>query len=329
MITVIIPTHNRSALLGSSILSIISYCNNEDDLELLIIDNASDDNTRKISAALGSLLPNCRSIYEPTPGLHSGRHRGMQESKGSVLVYLDDDVEITKTWFLAIRQAFADPDVALLGGNNIPVFYGSTPSWLEDLWEQKLPDGSRCLPWLSIQEHLEGKKDHDPFMVWGCNFAIRKSVLLAAGGFHPDGMPKHLIRFRGDGETHVARYVADNKLKCIFDSKASVFHKVTPERMSLPYFRRRGFNQGISDSYAFLRNFSASDQQDKSNTKQKESSWLKKSLRMVKRRIFPEKIQNPALIEFGLGFSEGFAYHQHAYSTDPDVRDWVHKQNYF
>ena len=78
-------------------------------------------------------------------------------------------------------------------------------------------------------------------------------ILIAAGGFHPDGMPKELIRFRGDGETHVSRHVAESGLECVFHPGASVHHKVTPERMTYAYFRQRGFNQGVSDSYTQLR----------------------------------------------------------------------------
>jgi len=42
-------------------------------------------------------------------------------------------------------------------------------------------------------------------------------------------------------------------MKCLFHPGASVYHKVSPERMTIGYFRQRGFNQGISDSYTQLR----------------------------------------------------------------------------
>jgi hypothetical protein len=41
--------------------------------------------------------------------------------------------------------------------------------------------------------------------VYGCNFCIRKDFLSQVGGFHPDGMPRELIRYRGDGETFVSK----------------------------------------------------------------------------------------------------------------------------
>jgi len=187
---------------------------------------------------------------------------------------------------------------------------------------------------LSIQENPEGIYEFDPYMVWGCNFSIRKDVLLAAGGFHPDGMPQELIRFRGDGETHVSKYVAENNLKCIFDSRASVYHKVTPERMTLGYFRKRGFNQGVSDSYTQLRNTRQAYPDKLPISHQMLIPRLKNKLRAAKNKTLgwaasPSSALNPALIALQEGYQEGFSYHQAIYESDPEVRAWVHKETYF
>jgi hypothetical protein len=164
-----------------------------------------------------------------------------------------------------------------------------------------------------------------PYHVWGCNFAIRKEVLMQAGGFHPDGMPKELIRFRGDGETHVSRYVAESGLKCVFHPGASVNHKVTPERMTHAYFRQRGFNQGVSDSYTQLR------QQDLPAVSTK-PHIIKRALGFALRQtlnLLDGAETRRAVDELQLGHREGYAYHQAAYRNDPEVREWVHRLTYF
>lgn len=333
MISIIIPTRNRASLLGSAILSIIPQIKSSNDSELIVVDNGSLDHTRLVCSALGSLLPNFSYVYESSPGLHSGRHRGSRVARGSILVFLDDDVEICDTWLLAIRDNFSDVDLAMLGGNNVPLFYGTPPRWMNALWNSRC-DEARSMSWLSIQEQPNGKYPICPNMVWGCNFAIRKDVLHSAGGFHPDGMPQDLIRFRGDGETHVSNYVADNNLKCIFDSRASVYHKVTPERMTLEYFRKRGFNQGVSDSYTQLRNSPRAHLGNTPSSQRKLMSILKNKLRTAKSKALGWAIPtltalNPAKAAFLEGYNEGFTYHQDAYESDPEVRGWVHKESYF
>lgn len=331
MISIIIPTRNRAFLLGSAILSLAPQCKEFEDSELIIIDNGSEDGTHSVCKALKCLFPSFTYVHEATPGLHAGRLRGCSVARGSVLVYLDDDVEVADGWLSAIYEDFNSDDLAMLGGNSVPVFYGSPPRWLDSLWQSG--DNCRCLPWLSIQERPNGKYPISPYMVWGCNFAIRKDVLLAAGGFHPDGMPQDLIRFRGDGETHVSKYVADNNLNCLFDSRASVYHKVTPERMTLAYFRKRGFNQGVSDSYARLRNPPKALPDSHLSGDLKLLPILKNKLRLTKRKVLgwihaSSSILNPAQVAFQEGYREGFEYHQRVYASDPEIRAWVHKETY-
>jgi glycosyltransferase involved in cell wall biosynthesis len=305
-----------------------------DRFEVLVVDNGSTDETASVVKALSSLVDNMRYLVEHEPGLHSARHRGLREAQGEIVVFADDDIEPMATWLLAIEQAFALPETAMVGGNILPIFIGTPPTWLYELWRRENPDSSYSLSCLSIQEQSEGRRELNPYMVWGCNFAIRKDVLLAAGGFHPDGMPQELIRFRGDGETHVSKFVADNNLKCIFDSRSSVYHKITPERMTLGYFHKRGFNQGVSDSYTRLRNQPQAFSNNEPYNILELLSIVKKILRASKSRSFGRfslAKQSLNLGESALqeGYQEGFAYHQAVYAKDPDVRAWVHKENYF
>ena len=181
---------------------------------------------------------------------------------------------------------------------------------------------------MSILELPDGVRGLSPYYVWGCNFAIRKDVLLQAGGFHPDGMPEEMLRFRGDGETHVSRWVRDKGLKCLFHSGASVYHKVALERMSHGYFRKRGFSEGISDSYTQLRG------EDLRTSLQgylpyRAARWGWRRLGALASRLRMDANVRQALDGFRIGYDEGFAYHQNAYHTDEQVREWVHRERYF
>lgn len=335
MISVIVPTLNRASLLPGLLISLKKQLLPPDKFEVLIIDNGSTDETQALVHSFASILPNVRYFLEAEPGLHAGRHKGMREALGDILVFADDDIEPLPTWLQAIEEVFALTGAALVGGNNLPVFFGSPPAWLSSLWNNQT-NGSHYLSALSIQSHPHGQRMFDPYMVWGCNFSIRKEVLLSAGGFHPDGMPQGLIRFRGDGETHVSKYIINNSLKCVYDSRASVYHKVTPERMTLAYFRQRGFNQGVSDSYTYLRNpyvSSPSGYQSLVSARDPVSAFMNKlrfAKRKVLRRILPSSpwTLNPALETFQEGYVEGYAFHQHAYDSDPEVAAWVHKDSY-
>jgi glycosyltransferase involved in cell wall biosynthesis len=325
MISIVIPTRNRADLLAPALHSLTRQTFPADEYEVLVIDNGSTDQTALVVQDFSVRLGNLRYFYEPEPGLHAGRHRGMLEAHGELLVFADDDIEAFPSWLASISEAFADPGVAMVGGNNLPLFLEPPPAWLERLWDRPSIKGDRALPALSVIELSAENPEFGPHLVWGCNFAIRKNVLLAAGGFHPDGMPKDLIRFRGDGETHVSRYVAESGKKCVFHPGASVYHKVTPDRMSFAYFWQRGFNQGVSDSYARLRN---QDQPVSASGR----SFLQRAGGAVlrgARDILIDQDVRQALAKIKMGHREGYSYHQKAYREDPEVRAWVHKPTYF
>lgn len=323
MLSVIIPTRNRADFLFLALTSLTHQTISNHQFEVLVVDNGSTDNTEQTVRDFWGQLTNLRYIFEPEPGLHAGRHRGMLEAKNEVLVFADDDIEALPTWLESIQAAFSSPDVAMAGGNNIPMFLASPPRWLLALWNEPFKRNVRAIPALSIIEIDGPSKDCDSFLVWGCNFSIRKSVLLAAGGFHPDGMPRELIRFRGDGETHVSRFVKESGMRCIFHPGASVYHKVTQERMTFEYFRQRGFNQGISDSYSNIRNGNAKPNK---NLLMQLIRW---GANQLKNKVYLEPDAVYALSEMKRGYEDGYAYHQQMYEEDQSVREWTHKAKYY
>lgn len=325
ILSLIIPTRNRASLLAQTLESLTFQEMSSEDYEILVIDNGSTDNTSDIVNRYINKLPNLAYHYESTLGLHAGRHKGLLLSKGNILVYADDDIEALPTWLTAIKEGFTEPDVAMVGGNNLPMFVETPPNWLYKMWQRTNASGLKSLPALSIIEFPEGNKEISPYQIWGCNFSIRKEVLIAARGFHPDAMPKNLLCYRGDGETHVSRYVNESNLKCVFKAGATVFHKVTPERMTFDYFYARGFNQGISDSYTNLRNSISEINIGKKYNLRRIVKWL---LIKLKELINDSEIQH-ALKKMKHGYDDGYTFHQKCYRENPEIRKWVHQKQYF
>ncbi|MFM6818533.1 MAG: glycosyltransferase family 2 protein, partial [Dolichospermum sp.] len=200
-ISVIIPTRNRANLLEKFLLSLKNQTLAISSYEVVIIDNGSTDYTKSLVEKYIPIITNLKYIFEPNPGLHSGRHRGFLESQGEILVYGDDDIEVFPQWLETIYHSFQEnPDVAMIGGKNLPQFESNPPSWLEKMWQPN-QSGEQILGYLSILNLGDEVKFVSPYYIFGCNFAIRRSILETARGFHPDGMPQELIKYRGDGES--------------------------------------------------------------------------------------------------------------------------------
>ena len=87
-ISVIVPTRNRSALLAMTLRSVV--CQRDVDLEVIVVDEASTDDTLTMLAAIGDAR--VRVIRHDTPaGVSAARNRGAAEAHGDWLAFIDDD----------------------------------------------------------------------------------------------------------------------------------------------------------------------------------------------------------------------------------------------
>jgi len=300
----------------------------KDDCQILVIDNSA---RRPSVAALDGWerlrrLADFRLIHEPIPGLLAARHRGAKEAKSDILVFIDDDVRVAPSWLGAILETFRSPDVHFVTGRNLPEYRLAPPDWLESFWRRNQEGASYC-GYLSLLDFGEAVCDIDPVYVWGLNFAIRKQTLMDLGGFHPDGVPWELRRFRGDGETAVGRTAKEAGLRAVYNPDALVHHLIPPSRLTVEYFERRAYLQGISDSYAAIRREGTVLEQSESNP----WDWktparkVKRVLRSAIPRSRTEKIRS----QVKRAHRAGYDFHQNEVRNDPKLLAWVLKEDYW
>jgi glycosyltransferase involved in cell wall biosynthesis len=328
-LSIIIPTRNRSEFLNKTLESITNQTMNKSLFEVIIVDNGSTDNTKKIISDYIDKL-NIKYLYEPKLGLHEGRHTGLKNASCEILVYIDDDIEAFPEWLQTIQNVFEkDKEIVLVGGKNLPKYESTPPFWILEMWNNRNEYGY-VLGDLSILDFGNKEKEIPPFYVFGCNFSVKKQVIIDAGGFHPDAMPFELIRYRGDGETYISDYIKTNNLKTYYHPQASVQHMVTNDRMTEEYFFKRRYVQGISDAYTSLRNRSAD------NSTRIEKSRIKKYLNIIlgfkqiqllnsiKTEICKTEFQK----KLELSYDNGYNYLLKSYNMDEDIKKWVHKKQY-
>ncbi|RAM51569.1 MAG: hypothetical protein C6Y22_10940 [Hapalosiphonaceae cyanobacterium JJU2] len=327
MISIIIPTLNRASTLELAIKSFCLQNLSPNQFEILVVDNGSNDNTKDIIEAAISKFPShkIRYIYEPEPGLLSGRHRGALEAKGEILTFVDDDIEADVNWLRAIKESFDDPTVQMVGGRNLPKYEVEPPKWLEWFWLEH-PYGKLCAE-LSLLDFGDQVREIDANYVWGLNFSIRKSTLLELGGFHPDCIPKHLQYFQGDGETGLTQKANKKGYKAIYQPQALVWHSVSQDRMSYEYFEKRYFYQGVCDSYSLIR---------ETEGQLKHLSLIENikapliRLKQASKKLMSIQTEKDLLEErFHNAYQKGYQFHQNAVRQNPKLLNWVLKQDYW
>lgn len=87
-ISVVIPTHNRCESLKNAIRSVIAQTYK--DFEILIVDDASTDNTQSYASALKNKNIYYIRLNTNKGGCHA-RNEGIKKSSGELIAFLDDD----------------------------------------------------------------------------------------------------------------------------------------------------------------------------------------------------------------------------------------------
>ncbi|MFO7894461.1 MAG: glycosyltransferase family A protein [Longimicrobiales bacterium] len=89
-VSVVLPTRNRADLLGRAVASALAQTVR--DIEVIVVDDASDDDTPEAVAALGRADLRVRGIRRPEPGgAPAARNAGIDAARGDVVAFLDDD----------------------------------------------------------------------------------------------------------------------------------------------------------------------------------------------------------------------------------------------
>lgn len=328
--SIIIPTLNRDKFLKLCLLSLVKQNYHQDDYEILVIDNGSTDRTKQVTEDISQQNQNhnIRYIYEPEPGLLSGRHRGALESLGEICIFVDDDIEADPNWLNSIHESFQDPSVQLVGGRNLPKYEIKPPEWLNWFWVEH-PYGRWCGE-LSLLDFGEEVREIDANFVWGLNFSIRRQALFDLGGFHPDCIPKHLQHFQGDGETGLTIKANQAGYKAIYQPKALVWHQVPASRMTYQYFENRYFYQGVGNSYTNIRK---SRSLPRKNYVQLVKDVVKSPLRKIKKLIRDANKQNKERQwlqnKLNQSLMAGVNFHENALRQNPKLLDWVLKTDYW
>lgn len=328
-VTVAMPTYRRLTYALDALDSVLAQ-NTDTPFEILVMDNAVDPELeRAVAQRQQSAAVPLRYVPVPEIGLHNGRHAAARRAAGELLLFIDDDIIADSQWLSGMVEAFADDEVQLATGPVLPQYEAAPPEWLKYFWHEVGQDGGWCGQ-LSLLDLGEMRQEIDTALVFGANFGVRKKALYELGGFHPDALPWDLRRYRGDGETAVSLAARDRGMKAVYHPRARVSHRVPAERLSLEYFERRAFLQGISDSFTDCRGQGNSLHRSDSN-RQSLLRHLAGALGLLRRLLRDQTVGRKQQLRQRMQAShrEGYRYHREMVKRDPSVREWVQRTDYW
>ncbi len=235
-ISAVICTHNRASDLKACLESLYVFPSSSL-VEVLVVDNASTDNTKAVAAAYADLMLNLRYVYEARLGLPFARNCGWQAASAEIVLYLDDDATVTEGAIDALAGIYSrkwDGELPVAVGTRVvPAFIGCEgyPHWLH-------PDFIPYLTQLDLGPDDRCLKNAE-FLV-GASFSVPRRVLGLIGGFN-----ENLPAF-GMDERWVEEQIKRQGGKLLYCGTATVRHAVTPVRLQKKWFYRRLYQEGIA-----------------------------------------------------------------------------------
>jgi glycosyltransferase involved in cell wall biosynthesis len=177
-ISVVIPTHNRAALLEPSLASLESQTLPPDAFEVIVIDDGSTDGTGALCRGWRGEAP-LRYVRQSHAGSAAAKNLGLFMSSGEIVVFFDDDDAASEGFLeehLRAHAAFPDQHVSIL----------SFTDWHPDLTVTPVMDflvnvGQFLFSYVSLRDRQQLGWQH----FWTGRISCKRRFLTHFGIFSP------------------------------------------------------------------------------------------------------------------------------------------------
>lgn len=167
MVTVIICARNAAGHLRRSLPAVVGQDYPSHCFKILVIDNASTDDTAEVAREHGAIVRSC-----PRPGVVHARDMGWRSAETALIAFLDADCEPPPDWLSRLVEHFEnDPKLGAAGVRLVP---GEVKTLAErHIVAERILDTDRFWKRNALQF---------PFLVTA-GLMVRRAALEAVGGF--------------------------------------------------------------------------------------------------------------------------------------------------
>ena len=242
MLSVILCTYNRERYIYNVLQSIAA--GGFGDYEIVLVNNNSTDGTESECQRFAKDHPEVAMRYcvEKQQGLSYARNRGIMESQGEVLVYVDDDAVVNWEYLQTYADFFnRNKEAVAAGGPITPRYDGcEEPSWMSH-YTRQLVTGELNLG----TREREFPKGAFP---GGGNAAYRKSVFNEVGLFNVE-LGRKGNSLIGAEEKDLFDKMTSRGMKFYYLPNAILYHLIPPKKLTQDYFDRLTYGIGVSERY--------------------------------------------------------------------------------
>lgn len=236
--SIVIATYNRAKDLSETLGS-LARSRPDGDWEVIVVDNNSPDDTRRIvQGAMPEFPAPLRYVFEREQGRSPALNRGIGMARGEIILTTDDDVRVDPDWVTRAAEGLRQLHCDYVGGRVLPIWGGPRPAWLPDR-------GGMHWAVIALLDYGPESIEFGARVPLGVNMAFRRDAFARVGLFDTATGRKAgtllgqevrdwCIRARGAGVR--GWYVPDMLVR----------HIIPASRLNKRYFRRWFYWRGIS-----------------------------------------------------------------------------------
>lgn len=241
-LSIIVCTYNRDKFLIKCLEHLSNQSAEKSLYEIIVINNNSNDDTENLCLNFRDDHPflSFKYVLEKQQGLSYSRNRGIMESAGELISYIDDDAYADYDFAQNLMQYFhQNPEVGALGGKVTPEYQGDPPSWMSRY----------LLPLVAaLDKGTKPKRFRGLEFPIGANMAFRHNTLTSVELF--DTQLGRKGQFLGSGEEKDLFYRLKKKgCRIHYVPDVKVSHSIPQSRLTPEYIKRMA--QGVGQSEAF------------------------------------------------------------------------------
>jgi len=249
----VICCHNSQKVIKKVLRHLAAQnCPGETPWEVLIVDNASTDDTVQVAkkAWPTNIKATLRVVSEPQLGLIYARLCGIREARFERISFIDDDNFVSPDWMATVTQVMdLYPEVGACGSLNTAVTNIELPWWFE-----RFQRGYAVGP----QDEITGDITHHRGVVCGAGLTIRKSAMvnLIQNDFKPFLVGRFGEMLTACEDYEICQALRLSGWRIWYEPKLQLKHYLPASRLRWRYLRRMirgvGYSSPCLDPYQYV-----------------------------------------------------------------------------
>jgi len=239
LFSIIIATYDRVDFLRGLLAGIAAHFGKLNiSHEVIVANNARDERIAEEIAKLIDEFRNSdriafRQVREPLAGKCRAQNVAIRAAKGSIMVFFDDDIEVTPDWLTVAAEFYQRREFDVMQG---PILM---PPEMEH--NQELLRAQQRFRTINFVKYRPGMTDLKTLT--GANIAVRREVFARIGYFNENLGPG---RSGISEDVEFAQRLVKSGGRIGYEPRAGVYHRVDWSRLTEEFFRLRHEQQGRS-----------------------------------------------------------------------------------